>query len=293
MKNKFWLLLAAGVVLACAGGVLVRGVGAQGDETRKLWYPGMLKKTAKVPAKRRYRIATPDRPPADLPEDAVVGVTVYRLRPPRMNEAGARLLTHNPSGSAEWMPVRVGSNTALAENSLVRLSIEAARAGYLYVIDREQYADGSLGEPVLIFPTTNIRNGNNEVKARRLVEIPDRLDAPIYFQLTRSRPQHTGELLTVLVTPQPLPELNIGPQPLTLSTELVKTWEAKWGAKQGRLELVQGEGQPWTEAEKVAGGDPQQSLAADAPAPQTLYFNAQAKAGAPTLVNVRLRLQSR
>jgi hypothetical protein len=93
----------------------------------------------------------------------------------------------------------------------VRLSIEAARTGHLYVIDREQYADGSQGKPVLIFPTTKIRNGNNKVSAGRVIEIPDRADDPIYFNLERSRPDHVGELLTVIITPQPLAGLSIGP----------------------------------------------------------------------------------
>jgi hypothetical protein len=52
----------------------------------------------------------------------------------------------------------------------VRLSIEASRRGHLYVIDQEAYADGSLGAPLLIFPTLRIRNGDNAVQRR--VAIP-------------------------------------------------------------------------------------------------------------------------
>ena len=283
MSSKFAGALLSLAALAC-------GVWAQADTTRKMWYPGLLTGETKTRTKPRYRVKTPRHPPDKLAEDAVLGVTVYRLRPPRLNEAGARLLTHAPSGEVEWTPVRVGSNALLAENSLVRLSIEAARTGYLYVIDREQFTDGSLGPPVLIFPTTNIRNGNNQVKAGRVIEIPDRLDEPLYFTLKRSRPQHAGEVLTVLVAPQPLTELSIGPRPLPLSELQVKNWEAQWGAPQGQLELLSGEGQPWTEAEKTAGGNPQLTLAATAPAPQTLYYNAQAKADAPLWINVHLRL---
>jgi hypothetical protein len=207
-----------------------------------------------------------------------------------VSDTGARLLKHSASGDAEWTPVRVGSNTPLAENSLVRLSIEAARTGYLYVIDREQYADGTSGKPFLIFPTTKIRNGNNEVTTGRVIEIPDRADDPIYFNLERSRPDHVGELLTVIITPQPLPGLTIGAEPLTLPEAQVKEWETKWRAHQGRLEMDKGEGQNWTEDEKAAGGNPKQSIKPDAPGPQTLYYNPKAKSGDPVLVNVRLRL---
>src|SRR5581483_11681349 len=165
-------------------------------------------------AKRPYRIATPRLKPESIRPDTVLGVTIWRLRPPRVNDTGARLLKHSPSVVAEWTPVRVGSDAPLSENSLVRLSIEAARTGYLYVIDREEYADGTLGQPYLIFPTTKIRNGNNQVSAGRVIEIPDREDDPIYFKLERSRPDQVGERLTVLVTPQPLGDLAIGSEPL-------------------------------------------------------------------------------
>ena len=52
---------------------------------------------------------------------------------------------------------------------------------YLYVIDREQYADGTQGEPYLIFPTTRTRGGDNSVKAGRVMEIPSQDDNPPYL----------------------------------------------------------------------------------------------------------------
>lgn len=295
MTKKFSLITGSALALACLLLLSFNPLAAlrprvQADGTRKLWYAGLTSPTAKTPAKRRYRVLTPSLPINRIADDTVVGVTVWRLRPPRVSDTGARLLKHSPSGDAEWTPVRVGSNTPLAADSLVRLSIEAARTGYLYVIDREQYADGTRGEPVLIFPTTKIRNGNNQVSAGRVIEVPDRADDPIYFKLERSRANHVGELLTVLVTPQPLAGLAIGAEPLTLAEAQVKEWETKWRAHQGRLEMVKGEGQSWTEDEKAAGGNPIQSIKPDAPRPQTLYYNPNAKSGDPVLVNVRLRL---
>ena len=76
---------------------------------------------------------------------------------------------------------------------------EAVRAGYLYVIDREQYADGTLGEPYLIFPTRTSA-GDNKV-AGRLLEIPAQDDSPPFFTMKKSRPDHVAEVLSVLVTP--------------------------------------------------------------------------------------------
>ena len=43
-------------------------------------------------------------------------------------------------------------NTPLRDGDRMRLSIEAPWDGYLYVLNREQYADGSTSDPYLIFP---------------------------------------------------------------------------------------------------------------------------------------------
>src|SRR5205809_1005605 len=129
MTKKVSLLTASGLALACLLLLSFNPLAAirpmlQEDGTRKLWYPGLTSPTANTPAKRRYRVLTPTLPANRLAGDTVVGVTVWRLRPPRVSDTGARLLKHSPSGDAEWTPVRVSSNTLLAENSLVRLSIE-------------------------------------------------------------------------------------------------------------------------------------------------------------------------
>jgi hypothetical protein len=89
------------------------------------------------------------------------------------------------------------------------MSIEAARTGYLYVVDQELYADGSKGEPYLIFPTTRTRGGDNSVKVGRVIEIPAQEDAPFYFTLKRTRTDHVGEVVSVLVSPTPIQELTI------------------------------------------------------------------------------------
>ena len=87
--------------------------------------------------------------------------------------------------------------------------MEAARSGYLYVIDREQYADGTFSEPYLIFPTTRTLNGDNKVNVGKLIEIPAQDDGPPYFTLKRSRPDQVAEVLSVLITPEPLDKVEI------------------------------------------------------------------------------------
>ena len=99
------------------------------------------------------------------------------------------------------------------------MSIEAARTGYLYVVDQEQYADGSKGDPYLIFPTTRTRGGDYSAKAGRVIEIPAQDDTPPYFTLKRTRVDHVGENVIVLVTPTPLEGLTIADKAQRLRAE--------------------------------------------------------------------------
>ena len=75
------------------------------------------------------------------------------------------------SSQTEWTPERIEADTPLKVSERVRITVESPRAGYLYVVDREQYADGSLGDAYLIFPTTRTRDGDNKVRPGKLIDI--------------------------------------------------------------------------------------------------------------------------
>lgn len=272
--------------------------GQDEDTTRKLWDTAFseTKKSARSGrngTRRVYRVATPRVSPAGVSGDSVVGVTIWRLRPSRDADEGERMLVHEGKNEAAWIPERVPANASLSEGDRVRLSIEAARTGYLYVIDREQYSDGTLGEPYLIFPTTRTLGGNNSVKAGRLVDIPAQEDSPPFFTLKRSRADQVGELLTVIVTKVPLDELQIGETAQRLSAERVTQWEKTWGGQAGRLELSDGAGKLWTRAEKEAGASAERLLKASAPNPQTLYYRSGVRPDTPFLVKVQLQYRRR
>jgi hypothetical protein len=221
--------------------------------------------------------------------DTVVGVTLWRLRPSRTTDTGERILVQEGAESADWIPERVEADTPLTAGTRVRLSVEAARAGYLYVIDREQYADGSLGEPYLIFPTTRTNGGDNEVRAGRVIEIPTQDDRPPFFTLKPSRSDQVSEVISVLVSPTPLEGLQIGSSAQKLSVQRVAEWEKSWGGTVGRLEMKNGAGKTWSREEKEAGANQTRSLSQDEPAPQTLYYKPEATSGQPVMVNVALR----
>jgi hypothetical protein len=273
---------AIALAVLSAGPVLAHGIGAQTDTTRQLWDTALIEK-------KTYKIVTPQVPVATVRPDRVVGVTVWQLREPTRSDTGERLLTHEGGEAEEWIPSRVAADTRFVEGDRVRLSIEAARGGYLYVIDREQFSGGKSGDAYLIFPTTATRGGDNRVTAGRVVEIPAQDDAPPYFRLRRSRPDQTAEVLNIVVSSKPLEGLTITDQPARVAAAQLAVWERAWGGSIGRLEMPAGVGQTWTKVEKDAGSDRQRSLRQDEPRPQTIFYGANSKADEPLMVKLTLR----
>lgn len=261
--------------------------------TRQLWddsfaqsRPAAKRPLRRTPAPRRE----PATPSAAASTEAFVGVTIWRLQPAPPDAVRSAPIQSSPEEG--WHAHRVELGAAFSEGQRVRLSLEASRTGYLYVIDREQYADGSFGEPYLIFPTLRLRQGNNEVRAGRVVEVPDLADHPPFFTIKRGRADQVAEVLSVLVTPTPLEGVTLGSNPLRLSNAQVEAWEKSWGAPTKALELPGGAGRPYTAAEREAGGSASRLLTQEDPLPQTL-FRVESKPGQPMLVAVPLSFAAR
>jgi hypothetical protein len=82
---------------------------------------------------------------------------------------------------------------------------------------------------------------------------------------------HVGELLTLLVSSQPLIDpKNSRPKPSNCrgNSRIV---EKQWGARPTKFELEGGAGLPMTEKEQAARNNNAQELTQDDPAPQTVY----------------------
>lgn len=272
----------------------VQGEGARQIVPEEFVKARPAKSTATAAKGPSYRPVTPQpaaarknvgAKPSDMTQ---LGLTIWRLRPSKAADTGARIIVQESDETAEWTPERVEANSPLRVGERIRISIESPSTGYLYVIDREQYADGTMSEPYLIFPTTRTRGGDNHVTAGRVIEIPGQEDRPNYFRLRQSRPNQTAEMMTVLVTAQPLEGLTFGAQPLVLAKEQVAKWEKDWSAPAERFELVGGAGKTWTAAEQAAGADGTRLLTQEDPSPQTIYRIA-VKPGEPVLVKVALR----
>jgi len=285
----------------CIGGLMAAGVAQDQDDTsRRFWPPNFrpaATRPAPAPKTGRYRRTTPALPKdaivANTMSDAVVGVTVWRLRPSKDTD-DARILVKK-SGK-NWTPERVEANTKFSEGQALRLSIEIPRTGYLYVVDREQYANGSLSDPYLIFPN-NPASEEHKVTAGRVVEIPNQSDDQAYFEVKSLReggqsPQN-AEVLTVIVTPAPLkdlPKRSADDSPLRLPKATVEMWEKEWGAQVEQLELEDGAGAAYTKAEQAAGGSSTKRLTQDDPLPQTI-FRVAVKPGKPLLVKLPLKIE--
>jgi hypothetical protein len=288
-ENMRVVLMLAALASTFVGVVIAQ----KADETtRKLWDTAFISSpTSKKENRRRsrsYRIATPKIPPEKVTPESVVGVTIWRLRPASARNSGERIIVHEDAPAKQWMPERISPKTKLSQGDQLRISVEGARKGYLYVINREQYADGSLGEPYLIFPTTRTLNGDNRVDIGRLTEIPAQDDSPPYFIVRKSRPDHVAELLSVLVSPTPLEGIAIGDKAQQLSEKQVAEWEAQWSTGVGFLEMDKSVGQAWTKAERDAGAANTRALTAEGPAPQLLFYRAAAKPNDPLFVKLQL-----
>lgn len=268
------------------------------DATRDLWDTAFIKKrpVAKTQARQarpiRYRVVgkTPFPSSKDMPGGpAVVGVTVWRLRPSKTSDAAeVRELIHQ---QGEWTPERVGGGTSLSEGSKVQLTIESPRTGYLYVFDREIYADNTFGDPVLIFPMLSINGGDNTVSAGKVIEIPSSDDKPPYYTLKRSRDDHAAESLTVIVSDKPLTDITVGKGGIKISLAQFESYQKQWGAMTQQLELESGAGTAMSKAEKQAAAGKKDLTQDDLP-PQTIY-RVNTKPGQPLLLTILLRISAK
>ncbi len=296
-KKASEIILAGIVLVLCLAGPYAAKAQDEDDSKAIKAEQFMKERPAspkKAPSTAKYK-AGPKSPNANATPPpgttfVQVGVTFWRFRRSTAADKTKELVEEDEGGPAEWTLERIEEGTPLLPGQRVRLSIESlSRAGYLYVIDREQYADGSLGDPVLIFPTQKSRD-TNQVKAGRLIYIPS---ATGKFRIKPSEgPKvHVGEVVTILVSSQPLidPE-QLGAKALKLPREQVESWEKQWGTKVTKFEMAGGAGQTMTEKEQAAGANSSPQLTQDDPAPQTVYRVA-IKPNDPVIVSVPLRFR--
>src|SRR6185369_6619211 len=90
-----------------------------------------------------------------------VGIIFWRLREAReaddqvvieKQRIAKRVKARVVETEVRLIPERADSETEFLDGDLMRLSVELPLEGYIYILNREQYADGSFSDPYLIFP---------------------------------------------------------------------------------------------------------------------------------------------
>jgi hypothetical protein len=252
-----------------------------------------------VPAKLQFAQSPASKARYDLPVDSTsaeirkqLGVTIWRLETETKAPAGGettRQLVQDSVTGQPYAPVRVAADTTFKLGDKVRLSFESPSAGYLYVIDREIYADDKVGEPYQIFPTRSARGGDNRIDAGQVIDIPSQADRTPYFELKPIPDSRNwrGELLTIIVSPFPLTDMGIIDKPSPISNALVKALEDKYLKEASEYEQQGTEGTGYTKPEKEAGGDGKRQLTQGDPYPQTVY-RVKTRGKLPMVISLKL-----
>jgi len=226
--------------------------------------------TRKKPTYKTAQVITSAGPPPGK-EFAQVGVTIWRFRPSTSADKTKELVEEEDVAPSQWTLERVSEGTLLAPGQRVRLGLESlSRDGFLYVINREQYADGSFGDARLIFPSRRTPEGGNRVKAGRIIYIPG---APRYFRIKPSQTSkvHVAEVLTVLVSAKPLLDpAEFADRPWVIEPARLADWEKLWATAPTKFEMEGGAGQTMTDKEQAAGLS-ESELTQNEPVPQTIY----------------------
>src|ERR1700752_334290 len=296
MKRPAYFQLAFSIVLISGLGLTLVNSQDQ-DDSKAIKAEVFIKErpaktsrsTAKYKMAPRQSATVADTVPAGM-SLAEMGVTIWRFRRSIATDKTKELVEEDGE-SNEWTLERIEEGTLLSPGQRVRLGLESlSKAGYLYVINREGYADGTLGDPVLIYPTQKSAE-TYQVKPGRVIYIPS-ATGRFSIKPSDSEKKHVSEQITIIVSPQPLiAEDKLGPKSIRLSRQQVDTWQKQWGTTATKFEMDGGRGQAMTEREQSAATDGSPLLTQDDPVPQTVYRTA-IKLNSPVLITVPLKFQN-
>ena len=294
MLNHLQRLASALFILLCL--TVVFAIPQDEDESKSIKAERFIQErpatTSRTFARyRKVKSTTNEKSTAIRPKSIAlgdIGITIWRFRPAQPMDQTKELVEEEEGRQTEWTLERVEEGTRFSIGQRVRLSIESlSRSGYLYVINREEYGDGTLGDPVLIFPTKKSA-GANYVKAGRLVYIPSATGRFRIKPSETSKP-HVGELLTVIVSATPLIAADrLGEKRTPLERTLVEGWQKQWDVLAAKFEMEGGVGQAMTPIEQAAARENSSLLTQNDPAPQTV-FQLAVKPANPLWVAIPLR----
>lgn len=252
----------------------------------------------KTVAKAKPKVAAPVKPgvAAKIPvkpnapvKNEQLGVTFWRLRPVAAAEEDAPTFPVKINNRTEnWTAERVGSMTEFQKGDRVRFTIESSREGYLYIVSRELYDDGTKSEADLIYPTLRTRGGDNQVAAGSVVEIPPASDSSPYFNVNPKNANYAGEEIIVIISPFKFEDIEIQLRAQGISREKLERWLDDWSANVDVYDAEDGTGVAMTTGETVGTRALSQE---EEPLPQTIY-RVKTRADVPLVVPFQMQART-
>ena len=300
----------AAVALVGAGSL---GTAAAQDQTKSIRAPEYAKQrpaasggavsaslsvTASKPVRvriRKRKAAARVKPvPPKQTETARLGFTVWRVEK-AASGTQAKGLSERDASTADGQRLGRVADEGVAVGDSVRIGVESlTHSGYLYVIDREKYADGTYGPPTLVYPTRRYRNGDNSVRPGDIIFLPGP-GREIVVTSDAGRKQ-IAEELTVIVSPTRLIEAaDLEKEQIKLSPNQLLTWMQNWAASEVQIDQLDAAGSSLTRREEAAGSDEakglaERSLSPDDPLPQTMV-EMKVKRGNPVITTFTLPIK--
>lgn len=250
-------------------------------------------KSSRPKAVAKYTALTKDNAP--VADGVDVGITLWRLRPAlKADASGVQEQTRiavRKKGQAEektlmMTPIRAESETLFSDGDLLKFSVESPFEAYIYILNREQYADGTMSEPYMIFPSREDAGINDKGFPGRLLFLPS-VKADDKFELKRlsdlnptdsKNAERTAEVFTIIFSKQPiidLAPLEKSDEPRKVDKQHFERWRNQWGGRVWTFESQGTAGASITKVEKVAGSANGVALTGDDPKPQTVYHVAR------------------
>jgi hypothetical protein len=237
----------------------------------------------------------PEGPPSRDYEYVRLGVTIWRLSASQCPIPDCPLPKRGASGGKGLLDTatRIDDNVPLGSGERIRLALESlSHRGYVYIIDREQFSDGTFGDPYLIFPTKKINDGNNWAAPGLQVHLP-RPDGCFCVKARDAKKSLIADVLTVILSPTSLLAPNeIAQDAILLPPALHGLLDRADKEKTFRALLRGGNGLTMTSQEQTAGAkglfDTAPLLSRNDLPPQAFYQSTVA-VGKKAVFNVILR----
>jgi hypothetical protein len=226
-------------------------------------------------------------PAAAGTEFAQVGITIWRVESEKakgIEQAGTEQTQH-----------RLDTNAAYTNGEQIRINIISPTGGYLYIVDQEQYSDGTYGPAYLAFPTLTTRNGNNLVRAWEPVQVPAYPSSwrfkPRTLDEGEIRKMQTAEVFTVIISPKPLIDIaRISEKQLKFNKGEFESWQTHWKTAVRQFDMENTVGQLVRTGSKGVDQVGQEAAEEEFDA-QTIYQVA-IKPGTPILITLPLRFKA-